>query len=144
MGNVVLMLILPFAWAARESVPAEIEAYRFKMRQIFMYPEQRWPACLHMYRELQDAIHQTGARLIFLLPYSPELNPIEVGFGRLKAWIQKHANLVFPLYPEKVLEIAMPLCTAVEGTPNSLKLFGHCGYDWKGLREELFNLMMTR
>ena len=60
-------------------------------------------ARIHMYLELQDAIHQTGARLLFLPPYSPELNPIEIGFGLLKGWIQKNANLVFPLFPAEVL-----------------------------------------
>ena len=56
-------------------------------------------AKIHMFEELQNSIHQTGARLLFLPPYSPELNPIEVCFGQLKRWIRKHANLVFPLYP---------------------------------------------
>ena len=48
------------------------------------------------------------------------------------------------LFPENVLEIDLPLCTIVEGTPNALKLFGHYGYDRKGLREELFNSMIKR
>ena len=38
-------------------------------------------AKIHMYRELEAAVHQCGARLIFLPPYSPQLNPIEVCFG---------------------------------------------------------------
>lgn len=38
----------------------------------------------HMYRELEDAVHQCGARLLFLPPYCLELNPIEIGFGALK------------------------------------------------------------
>ncbi|KAG6949691.1 hypothetical protein JG688_00014519, partial [Phytophthora aleatoria] len=35
-------------------------------------------AKIHMYRELEAVIHQTGARLLYLPPYSPQLNPIEV------------------------------------------------------------------
>ena len=46
-------------------------------------------AKIHMYKELQTVIHQCGARLLFLPPYSPEFNPIEVCFGLLKRWIQK-------------------------------------------------------
>ena len=101
-------------------------------------------AKIHMFKELEDAIHQCGARLIFLPPYSPELNPIEVCFGQLKRWIQKHANLVFPHYPEMVLDVAMPACTQ-EIDKGTLGLFGHCGYDNGELRHNFFeDLQNTR
>lgn len=94
-------------------------------------------AKIHLYDELQDAVHQCGARLIFLPPYSPQLNPIEICFGLLKRWIQKNANLVFPLYPEKVLEIAMKKCTVA--IPRELSsTFSHCGYAPTSLRNEAF------
>ena len=90
-----------------------------------------------MFQELEDAVHQCGARLIYLPPYCPELNPIEVCFGQLKRWIQKHANLVFPLYPEMVLDIAMPACTK-DIEKGTLGLYGHCGYDPSELRHNFF------
>ncbi|KAF0703187.1 hypothetical protein AaE_015503 [Aphanomyces astaci] len=34
-------------------------------------------AKIHMYNELQEAVHSKGALLFFLPPYSPQLNPIE-------------------------------------------------------------------
>ena len=99
-------------------------------------------AKIHMFKELEDSIHQAGARLIFLPPYSPELNPIEVCFGQLKRWIQKHANLVFPLYPEAVLEVGMRDClTQADGT---LGLYAHCGYEHGGLRDQFFDSLMSR
>ena len=98
-------------------------------------------AKIHMFRELEDAVHQCGARLIFLPPYSPELNPIEVCFGQLKRWIQKYANLVFPLYPEEVLKIAMPACTS-DIEHGTLGLFGHCGYDTGELRTNVFESLV--
>ena len=70
-------------------------------------------------------------------PYSPELNPIEVCFGQLKHWIQKNANLVFPLHPELVLDVAMPVCTK-DIEHGTLGLYGHCGYDNCGLGHNLF------
>jgi hypothetical protein len=76
-----------------------------------------------------------GARLIFLPPYSPQLNPIEFGFGRLKAWLQKNANLVFPLYPELVLKAAMPRCGESSGF---LGVYAHCGYENGTLRYAAF------
>ena len=42
-------------------------------------------AKIHMCEKLESAIHQTGALLLFLLPYAPQLNPIEACFGCFKA-----------------------------------------------------------
>ena len=95
-------------------------------------------AKIHMYRELETSIHQTGARLLFLPPYAPQLNPIEVCFDRLKQWIQKEANLVFPLYPELVLNIGMRKCTrtTAHGTVGE---YSHCGYEIHGLENDIFD-----
>jgi transposase len=51
-----------------------------------------------MYPELEEMVNKKGAILIYLPPYSPQLNPIENAFALLKAWIQKHANLTFGLF----------------------------------------------
>lgn len=64
----------------------------------------------HMFKELEASVHHCGARLIFLPPCSPQLKLIELCFGQLKSWIQKYANLVFPLYLKKVLKVVMPVC----------------------------------
>ena len=40
---------------------------------------------------VRDAIEAVGARLLFLLPYSPDLNPIENAFAKLKALLRKAA-----------------------------------------------------
>ena len=89
-------------------------------------------AKIHMYPELEVAIGSVGARLLFLPPYSPDLNPIEYCFGLLKRWIQRHANLVFPLYPTKVLEVAIRRCVK----ESSMSLYSHCGYINGGLDSE--------
>jgi hypothetical protein len=41
-------------------------------------------AKIHAYPELEAVIHSCGARLLFLPPYCPQLNPIEPCFGLLK------------------------------------------------------------
>lgn len=33
-----------------------------------------------------------GCKLIFLPPYSPDLNPIEPAFSSIKAFLRRHAN----------------------------------------------------
>ena len=37
----------------------------------------------------RDAIEAAGARLLFLPPYSPDFNPIEKAFARLKAMLRR-------------------------------------------------------
>ena len=46
---------------------------------------------IHKQPEVQAAIEQAGARLRFLPPYSPDLNPIELAFAKLKAFMRASA-----------------------------------------------------
>ena len=100
-------------------------------------------AKIHIFKDLEDAWYQCGTILIYLLPYSPELNLIEVCFGQLKRWIQNNTNLAFPLYPELVLDVAMRAYTK-DIKQGTLGMYGHCGYDDGSLQsiffEELQNL----
>ena len=43
----------------------------------------------HKSEAVQQAIRKTGARLFFLPPYSPDLNPIEQAFSKLKHMLRK-------------------------------------------------------
>ncbi len=43
----------------------------------------------HKIAGVDEAIKQTGASLRYLPPYSPDLNPIEMAFSKLKALIRK-------------------------------------------------------
>lgn len=45
----------------------------------------------HKSGRIRDAIERTGARLRFLPPYSPDFNPIEMAFAKLKALLRKAA-----------------------------------------------------
>lgn len=45
----------------------------------------------HKSTPVRDAIEAVGARLLFLPPYSPDLNPIENAFAKLKAMLRKAA-----------------------------------------------------
>lgn len=44
----------------------------------------------------RDAIEATGARMLFLPPYSPDFNPIENAFSKLKAILRKAAARTIP------------------------------------------------
>ena len=43
----------------------------------------------HKNRAIRNAIRAAGARLVFLPPYSPDLNPIEQVFAKLKTLLRK-------------------------------------------------------
>lgn len=45
----------------------------------------------HKVAGVREAIEATGARLLYLPPYSPDLNPIEQAFAKLKAMLRKAA-----------------------------------------------------
>ncbi len=45
----------------------------------------------HKGNEVRKLIAARGARLLFLPPYSPDLNPIELAFAKLKALLRKAA-----------------------------------------------------
>ena len=45
----------------------------------------------HKSAAARDAIEATGATMLFLPPYSPDLNPIENAFSKLKALLRKAA-----------------------------------------------------
>ncbi|OWZ14462.1 Transposase [Phytophthora megakarya] len=85
-----------------------------------------------MYREIQDLVHETGALLFFLPPYSPDMNPIEVPFSLLKRWVQKNANMAFRENPLAVLGVAMEMCT--KGHEDvGINLYRRCGYTYQNL-----------
>lgn len=46
----------------------------------------------HKGAEVRRLIEAEGARLSFLPPYSPDLNPIELAFAKLKALLRKNAE----------------------------------------------------
>jgi transposase len=46
----------------------------------------------HKVKGVREAIEATGARLLYLPPYSPDLNPIEQAFAKLKALLRTAAR----------------------------------------------------
>jgi len=66
-----------------------------------------------------------GVRIVFLPPYSPDLNPIEEAISKIKSWIRRHGELFTPgdgiLYDVKV---AMDVVTPEDAEG----YFTHAGY----------------
>ena len=49
-------------------------------------------ATIHHSEEIVDLIKETGAQIIYLPPYSPDLNPIELMFGQYKVMLKRFFN----------------------------------------------------
>ena len=43
----------------------------------------------HKVDGLEQVVKKYGARLLYLPPYSPDFNPIELAFSKLKTWLRK-------------------------------------------------------
>jgi transposase len=44
---------------------------------------------VHKRKEVKDVIEAKGCEVLFLPSYSPDLNPIELAFSKLKAWVRR-------------------------------------------------------
>jgi transposase len=77
----------------------------------------------HKQPALQTAIERAGAHLRFLPPYSPDFNPIELAFAKLKAFLRAARPRSFDQVVDLVA-IALGLFTPDE----CAHFVRHCGY----------------
>jgi transposase len=59
----------------------------------------------HKVQGVRQTIEATGAKLLYLPPYSPDLNPIELFFAKLKARLRKAAERSVPALWDKIGEL---------------------------------------
>jgi transposase len=78
---------------------------------------------VHKQPEVRAAIEATGAQLRFLPPYSPDFNPIELVFAKLKAFLRAARPRTFD-------EVTMLIGVALElfTPPECANYVRHCGY----------------
>ena len=60
----------------------------------------------HKGPQIEALINECGAWLLFLPPYSPDLNPIVMAFSKLKSLLRKHAARTF----EAIVEALGDIC----------------------------------
>jgi transposase len=51
-------------------------------------------AQIHHDEYLFNLVESVGCKIIYLPPYSPDLNPIETAFSSIKSWIKRYRNFV--------------------------------------------------
>jgi transposase len=78
----------------------------------------------HKVKEVREAIEHAGAHLRYLPPYSPDLNPIENAFSKLKAILRKAA-------PRTIDALIAAITAALSAfTPEEcVNYFAACGYN---------------
>lgn len=72
---------------------------------------------------VQKAIEATGATLMYLPPYSPDLNPIELAFSKLKTLLRKAAARTVEELWQAIAEIIQQF-----SQQECINYFKHCGY----------------
>lgn len=77
----------------------------------------------HKVPGVREAIEARGARLRYLPPYSPDLNPIEIAFSQLKALLRKFAERTVRRLCRRIGSFARSL-SARQAT----NYFRHAGY----------------
>jgi transposase len=77
----------------------------------------------HKVAGVTDAIEAVGARAVYLPPYSPDLNPIEQLFSKLKALLRKAAERTIPRLLRKIRSLLRTV-----SPDECLNFFRHAGY----------------
>ncbi len=78
---------------------------------------------MHKQPAVQAAIERAGAVLRFLPPYSPDLNPIEQAFAKLKAFLRAARPRSF----DQVVAL-MAIAIDLFAPPECVNFIRHCGY----------------
>jgi transposase len=77
----------------------------------------------HKAHAIREAIEAAGATLRYLPQYSPDLNPIEMFFSKLKAFLRKLAERTIPRLCRSIGSFVPTLCAR-----QSTNYFRHAGY----------------
>jgi transposase len=88
----------------------------------------RWPepksvivmdnASFHRTEKIEQLCYEAGVKLVYLPPYSPDLNPIEEFFAELKAFIKKNWE-TFENSTEQGFDVFLEWCIDVVGSRKS-------------------------
>ena len=78
---------------------------------------------VHKSERVREMIEGVGAEILYLPPYSPDFNPIEEAFSKIKNLIRKAGARVREALVEAIGEA---LCEVTE--EDARAFFEHCGY----------------
>ena len=77
----------------------------------------------HKVAGVEQLIAATGARLVYLPPYSPDFNPIEQAWSKIKQWLRAAKARTAEALDQAITEALKTITT-----DNAAAWFRHCGY----------------
>jgi transposase len=78
---------------------------------------------VHRQARIRQAISSAGCRVLFLPSYSPDFNPIELAFSKIKAYIRRVGART-----REALEAAIATAIDLVTPADARGYFRHCGY----------------
>lgn len=79
---------------------------------------------IHRIQEVTDLLNHAGILTLFLPPYSPDLNPIELTFSYIKQYLRNHEDIIHIIQSTQLVKAAFDSLTS-EMCNNWIQ---HCGY----------------
>ena len=83
-------------------------------------------AKIHSSRKIRRLCWEAGVRLVYLPPYCPELNPIELCFSQLKYYLRRTQMLMYHHNPTWAIRRATHWVVMAELCRS---LYAHCNYN---------------
>ena len=78
----------------------------------------------HKSERVKSTLERVGASVLYLPPYSPDLNPIEKAYAKLKAYLRKLAERTV-----SGLMALLETCAEIFNPAEAANFFAACGYD---------------
>jgi hypothetical protein len=84
-------------------------------------------ASIHKVTGIQEMVEECGARLMYLLPYSPDLNPIELVFSSIKAFLRANRDHLNNNQAGSVYDVVWQAVHSISAE-SARGWYKHCGY----------------
>jgi len=78
---------------------------------------------VHKDKRVREAIEQVGAKVVYLSSYSPDFNPIEHCWSKLKTYLRGHKARTY-----EALDEALSTALTMVSPQDAVGWFTHCGY----------------
>ena len=121
-----------------EVIENAVTGYNFRrFVQGLLLRMNKWPlpnsvlvvdnASIHRVDGIREMVEEHGARLVYLPAYSPDLNPIELAFSSIKAWLRANRDRI-NTESENIYEALWEAVYSVT-QEDARGWYKHCGYE---------------
>ena len=88
-------------------------------------------ASIHKVAGIREMVEEHGAHLVYLPAYSPDFNPIELAFSKIKSWLRANRDRLNQELESGSASVYSSFWEAVHSVTaeHAKGWFSHCGYD---------------